>query len=333
MLRKSLLCGATAALLLSACEPADDAQSFRDGLPSRDMVEVKTPAQQSQAIGDGSVQSLATQGQISDLYQVTRGATAVVNGGTVFVLGLLENITQHAPTSISGDTAVWGPHTGALARNTWKLSVTRTGDHSYSYTLEGKDKTADDSAYVTVLSGTHTAAVNSDGERVKGFGSGSFTVNWEKASTLPERDDNVGTGEFTYSRETPTAVASIVAKFRNVRDGSNPARRVDGDYGYQHTPGAGGEFTFTQDKDVDGRTALERFTVKSRWQQTGAGRSDVRLSGGDLGTGSFTINECWDTRFLSTYYVAAFPGVDTSKNYGVESSCAFSTAVYAAAQP
>ena len=325
MLRKSLLCGA--ALLLSACEPADDAESFREGLPSRDTVAVNTPGVSSA----GSVQTLATEGQVSDLYRLTRNASAVVNGGTVFVLSMLENITDHAPTSIDGDTAVWGPHTGALARNTWKLSVTRTGDHTYEYALEGKDKSADDSAYVTVLSGTHTAAVNASGERRKHFGSGGFTVNWDNASTLPERDGQLGTGVFTYSREAADAQASVTVKFTQVRDDNHPGERVDADYSYKATPGEGGEFTFGVDQNMDANPELERLTIKSRWVQGGAGRSDVKLGGGDLGAGAFTVSECWDTDFISRYYDAEFPGAPAS--YGVESEdCVFTGASYALAQ-
>lgn len=326
MLRKSLLCGA--ALLVSACGPADDAESFREGLPSRETVAVNTPGVSSA----GSVESLATEGQVSELYKLTRGASAMVNGGTVFVLRMLEEITEHVPTSIDGDTAVWGPHTGALARNTWKLSVTRTGDHTFTYALEGKDKTADDSAYVTVLSGTHTAAVDDSGARLKHFGSGSFTVDWDKASTLPERDGNAGTGVFTYSREAPDAQVSVVAKFTQVIDREHPDRRVDADYSFEATRGQGGELSFGVDQNMDANPQLERLTVMSRWQQGGAGRSDVRLSGGDLGAGAFTVSECWDTNFISRYYAAAFPGAP--EGYGVESeSCVFTSAVYATALP
>jgi hypothetical protein len=334
MLRKSLLSATTAALLLSACEPADDAESFREGLPSTETVAVKEPGTSAQAIRDGSVQASAIEGQVSDLYKLTRGATVMVNGGTVFVLGLLENITEHAPTSIDGDTAIWGPHTGALARNTWKLSVTRTGDHTYSYKLEGKDKTAADSAFVTVLSGTHTAAVDDSGARLKHFGSGSFTVDWSAGSTLPERDNNVGSGDFTYSRTAPDAEASVSVAFHQVRDGET-GQLVDADYSYTRTRGEGGEFSFGVNKNMvgDAQSQLERLTVKSRWQPDGAGRSDAKLTGGDLGTGSGTVNECWDTHFISRYYKEVLLGT-TGNTYGVEGeACAFTSAAYASALP
>ncbi|MBF5042515.1 hypothetical protein FGE12_08890 [Aggregicoccus sp. 17bor-14] len=330
MLRKSLLSGATAALLLSACQPADEGEPFREGLPSTETAAVNVPSVSGQSVNDGRVQAMGGQGQIADLYQLTRGATALVNGGTVAVLTLLEKITDHTPTSVSGDTAVWGPYTDDLAPNTWKLSVTRTADDTYTYALEGKAKAADDSAYVTVLSGTHTVARDGSGARLKHFGSGTFTVDWDKGATLAEHDNNVGSGLFTYSRLAPGAEASVAVKFTQIRDDSG--RRVDADYSYKATPRAGGEFVFVQNKNVDANPGLERMTVKSRWQAGGAGRSDVRLSGGDLGAGAFTVSECWDTNFISRYYNAQYPGAPAG--YGSEdANCVFTTASYAAALP
>jgi hypothetical protein len=157
-------------------------------------------------------------------------------------------------------------------------------------------------------------------------------VDWDKASTLPERDDNAGTGAFTYSRMAPGEGASVVVKFTQVKDQENPGHRLDADYSFEATPGEGGEFSFGVDKNVDANPALERLTVMSRWQQGGAGRSDVKLSGGDLGAGAFTVSECWDTNFISRYYEAVYPGAPAG--YGTEAeACVFPTAVFASALP
>jgi len=78
---------------------------------------------------------------------------------------------------------------------------------------------------------------------------------------------------------------------------------------------------------VSGSAAKETLTIKSRWLESGAGRSDVELTGGDLGEESATANECWDTSFASRYLRASYalPQV----RYGIEASdCAFTTADY-----
>jgi hypothetical protein len=80
------------------------------------------------------------------------------------------------------------------------------------------------------------------------------------------------------------------------------------------------------DKNFYGGPAIELLTVNSRWLETGAGRADVRLTGADLGAAGATVNECWDTNFLSRYFVASF---DPAAHWGTETVCALPTAEYA----
>lgn len=323
MLRKSLLC---AALMLTACgQNATEGDAFREGLPSQETVAVKAPEKAGQGL---QVEAQAKGGQ-SDTYVWTRAATFVVNGGTASVLTLLEKITEHTPTSLSENTAVWGPHTEALSPNTWKLTVTQTAEHSYSYVLEAKAKSAADSEYKTILSGSHTVATNANGQRVKHYGSGSFLIDWDAAQTLPEHDTNVGTAEIRYARPDATRAVTVEADFRQVRDTDRPGTRVDADYRYEATPGSGGEFDFAVDKNIDrgaDRTALEHLTIKSRWQQNGAGRSDIRATGGDLNGQEAKVSECWDSNFASQVLLISYAPFF---NYGVEANeCAFTSAVY-----
>lgn len=322
MLRKSLLC---AALMLTACGSNTEGDAFREGLPSQQLVEVKAPEKAGQGL---EVEAQAKGGQ-SDTYAWTRGATVVVNVGTASVLTLLEKITEHTPTSLEGKTAVWGPHTEALSPNTWKLTVTQTAEHSYTYELEAKAKSAADSEYKVILSGSHTATVDANGQRLKHYGSGTFLIDWDVAQTLPEHDNNVGSVETRYARPDTTSAVTVEADFRQVRDAERPSTRVDADYRYKATPGAGGEFDFAVDKNIDrgtDRPAIEHLTIKSRWQQDGAGRSDVQATGGDLVDQEANISECWDSNFASQVLLISYAPF---LNYGTEATeCAFGTAVY-----
>ncbi len=323
MLRKSLLC---AALMLTACGNNNtEGDAFREGLPNQETVAVKAPEKAGQGL---TVEAQAKGGQ-SDTYAWTRGATVVVNGGTAAVLTLLEKITEHTPTSLADKTAVWGPHTEPLSPNTWKLTVTQTAEHSYSYVLEAKAKSAADSEYKVILSGAHTIARDANGQRVKHYGSGSFLIDWDAAQTLPEHDHQVGRAEIRYSRPDTTSAVTVEADFRQVRDAERPGTRVDADYRYKATPGAGGEFDFAVDKNIDrgtDRTAIEHLTIKSRWKQNGAGRSDVQATGGDLDSQGASISECWDSNFASQVLLISYAPFF---NYGTEATeCAFVTAVY-----
>jgi hypothetical protein len=325
MIRKSLLC---ASLMLVGCGRMDREEEFRSVLPTQDMVKVKTPEASGQAL-ESNAQS--TQGGRSDMYTLTRVATVVVNGGTLAVLGLVEGVTKHRPTVVTEDTAIWGPHTEPLAPNTWKLTVKKTGANTYSYAVSAKAKAADDSAFVDVITGSHTASVNEADEPMKGFGQGEFTIDWDKAQTLPEHDNNLGRLTVKYARLDDKSAVTVDAAFRQVRDDKDASKRVDMDYRYAATPGQGGSFDFRKAEDfhkVSGSARQENLTIKSRWLETGAGRSDVKMVGGDLPAGfEAKASECWDTAFASRFLTANYANPEVI--YGNEAAnCAFTPAVY-----
>ena len=135
MFRKTLMLCASLAIV--GCGNAQE-DEFREGLPTKEQVTVKEPgksAGQSLQVEDGAVFAF-DKGQTSDFYKLTRGATLSVNGGTAWVLNLIEEVTKHTPTSIEGDVAVWGPYTDALSPNTFKVTVTRVNIQN----IKGKPK-------------------------------------------------------------------------------------------------------------------------------------------------------------------------------------------------
>jgi hypothetical protein len=323
MSSKSLLCASL--LMIAGCDggESNDADTFREGLPSKEMTQVKAPKENGQGL------TAAGQGEKAEFYKATVDATVSVNGGTLWVLNLIEQVAKYPPTTLEENKAVWGPSTEALSPTTWRLTVTRSGEASFSWVLEGKAKTEEDSAFRAVLSGTQQVAVDANGERVKGYGSGELFIDWDKARTLPDADDHVGTADIKYSRASATAEATVEAEFKQVRDENDANRRVDGSYRYKATA-EGGEFQFATYKDVDNgnplRTKLEKLTIRSRWAAAGAGRADIRVTEGDL-VGEATLNECWDSDFLSTYFRVS---LDPRLGYGeAEASCGgFSAAGY-----
>lgn len=305
-------------LMIAGCGP-DKADGFRDGYPKADAVTIKVPGSTGALVGDKTRQGL--EGEKAALYTLTRGVTYVVNGGAVAVLALVKLIGDQPPTSVTGNKAVWGPHTEALSPNTFRFTVTRNRTDDYSYTLEGKAKTDADTKFKIILSGSHLVTG-------KDFGSGTFLVDWNAIATLPEHDDNVGTAEYAYSRASVTAAVKIDATFRQVLD-RDSKKLVDVDYKYAATPGAGGNFEFKTAKDLAPGAALENASVKSRWEQTGAGRSDMKVAGGNL-TSDANLSECWDSSFASRYLVASFA---PTSGWGAESACAFATADYSKIAP
>jgi len=317
----------------SGCRIGDGADDFRDGTPRRETVSLAVPGGSASGAltAEGARQS-AVLGQTADTYKTTRDVTAIVNGGTYAVLTLVKTIVDYPATSVSGDTAVWGPHTEPLSPNTWRLTVTRLAPEMFQWKLEARAKKDPDTAFLDIIDGTHTAAIGLDGRPMEGFGSGTFNVDWDAAQMLPEHDLTVGKAAFAYSRASLLAAVTVNVDFKGVRD-DKTGEIHDAVYRYTATPGAGGDLKYAADQDItpdpgNTGTAKEHFTVHSRWQETGAGRCDVQATGGDLAAAGITVtgSECWDSNFASVFNFVSY---DATKDWGAESSCAFSPAEYA----
>ena len=131
---------------------------------------------------------------------------------------------------------------------------------------------------------------------------------------------------------TVLSEVTIDVTFTQVKD-KDTGMLIDAGYAYRAIPGQGGSFDFKLTKDFIATTAaLETMSIHSRWQETGAGRSDVMISGGDVATAQVgaqaTASECWDSNFASAYMTNSYG--DTAKMWGAESSCVFTPAMYSA---
>jgi hypothetical protein len=327
----------TAMVAIGGCKLDDG--DFGGSTPTAENVALAVPASTQGALtaSDGTTRS-ALLGQQADSYTLTRAVTGIVNGATGAVLLLVKTIVSYPPTSVHGDTATWGPHSEPLDKNAWRLTVTRVDKDVFSWALDGKAKTADDSAFITILSGTHTRAVDAHGRPIENYGSGMFVVDWDMAQTLPDHDKAVGVATFTYSRTAPGAITTIDVDFKGIKDDPPSTELYNAVYHYAATPGAGGELKYAAKRDYypdphPSNSALEDFTIHSRWQETGTGRTDYELTGGDVaaaGIAPVTVSECWDVSFLSTYKNVSYAPSDPSANWGDEGTCSFPTAAFLA---
>lgn len=344
MLRKlAALPVALTSLALVACGPHKPVD-FSQGVPTKQQATIAMPSSSSQGLRDvgspdlpasqqlqalGMAMNQATQGQTADTYKLTVGATYLVNGATEWLLLALASGVTHKPTSVTADTAVYGPYTPYLSAITWRLTVTRTSFNSFTYILEGQDKTQPASAWVTVISGSHAVTVDENDNAIKGFGEGVFLIEWDKAKTLPGRGSDTGTCEVHYGKVDPKTNAFVDVSLNNVGSAGAPA--FNAEYRFSLENNQAGAFQFALDLNLNpfdpAKAAAERLSIQSRWESTGAGRSDVQASKGDL-LSPITLNECWDAAFLSQYYAKSD---EPALGYGSEAaSCAYGTAQYSA---
>ncbi|HEY3452319.1 MAG TPA: hypothetical protein VGK67_38600 [Myxococcales bacterium] len=302
-----------------------DVEDYRAASPSRQGINIQVPAKGGQALESDDVGQIqqAVIGETAALYQSTRAVTLTVNYSTAWVLALCEAIVSYPATTVDDTQAVWGPWTDSLSPNTYRFTVTKAGAE-YDYKLEGKAKDAADSAFIQLIYGHHKPG------KADKQGSGNFTADWDAAATLPEAGDMIGKGEYTYSRDEKLDV-TVGVKFRQVKDDANPGTKVDADYAFAKADGGDGSFDFVVTKDMtdlpNNTAALERLSIRSRWHDDGAGRADVKASGGDI-VGGYQVSECWGSGFLETYYSAGVTGQAPGQVLGVATDCVFAAAEY-----
>lgn len=301
-------------------EDGDAGDEYRKGIPNQATVEVQVPGTSGQAL------SVAGEGKVSEYYRLTRVVSRDVNAGVYLVLNLVRDVVRYPPTAVTANTAVWGPFSEALDPIAWKVTVTRTTPNEYAYKFEGQAKANPASAFITVLSGVHRPALGTDGAPMEGFGEGNFLLDFEARNRLPMPQRDIGSAAVTYSRPNLATPVQITAKFTAVKDDERPNHTVDVDYRYKRNAGGSGELEFTYKPD---RTLTDpgQVAVMSRWNETGAGRADVKAKGGALPANiEATANECWSNAFTSVFVQTSW---DPSLTYGTEAMCAFPNATYA----
>ena len=300
---KNTLLALVAASSLVGCIQQDSApDDLQKAIPTSDQVRINLP--------DGG--NAKTVGQLADWYVATRNVTRMFNGGSAWVLVLVHTIVQYPVTTVSGDTYTWGPWHDALSPAEYKLDVTDNGDGTYDYALSGRSRTEAGAQFEKVIDGF------ADPRNGELQGNGHFTLDFEASRRVNPIDadaDARGTMAATYdlqARHLDLAIAST-------NDAGEP---VDADYAYNEAADGVGDMVFSFNENAGGTAAQEQVVLRSRWQSTGAGRSDARLSGGDLTTAAIA-SECWSDTFKRTYYTdnASFAPTE-----GDVANCAFATA-------
>jgi hypothetical protein len=290
---------------LVACIPQEEAHPVARAIPTADDVRIDLPERAGFAIGD-----------IAEWYVATRDVTRTLNGGTAWVLIVVHTIVQFPPTSRDGDGAVWGPWSDALDPAEYQLVVRELADGSYDWDLQGRNKTQAGALFESVIFGN---AVR--GER-EGQGRGEFTLDFDAGARVNPIDSNGerGTVAIRYdlaARHLDMDIAAI-----ETRDGRDVA--VDYHYAYTAAADGGGDMVFQVHADTeDVGSAAEDATLRSRWLPGGAGRADLSLTGGDLGTSTATGSQCWSEMFRSVYEQFSF---DATLTAGDPAACAFATA-------
>ncbi len=294
----SLVATGLLATSLTACvQPNDDPHPVARALPTAAQVRIDLP---DTASGSNVV------GELSPWYVATRDVTRGLNGGTAFVLILVHTIVLFPPTSIDGTTTTWGPWSEALDPAEYRLTVIEQPGGSYDWALDGRNKAEAGAGFETVVGGNALPG-----------GTGRFTLDFDAAERVNPRE-NDGRGVIGARYDIPGRALDLDVD--TIEDQGGTPTPVHAEYAYREQPDGAGDMVFSIVADTEDAGGLaEEATIRSRWQQDGAGRADLRLRSGDLAA-EITASDCWSTSFLRVFYTDSARWLPTE---GDAAACAF----------
>lgn len=296
----------------------EDGSKYREPLPEQGSVSLALPGSSASGSSTQSVHLSGGQssgGAVSSdaqFYKFSRELTDTIDTNTAGILAAIWLVAQTTPTSVSGNTATWGPgeDQNALHPIVWRLQVQEVATDEYDYHLDARSKSStSDADFKAVLKG------HGYGKKHALHDSGWFMADNEAYRALdPAGAKDRGTTKVTYDvRQFPKTIAVEVRP----NDGTGQA-----DAKVQHLAQGAGILDVAAKGDIedakDGK--LEDVVIKSQWNATGAGRADATVSGGSLPIASVDIVECWSSNFSRSYYKDS---ADTKPTSGSETTCAF----------
>jgi hypothetical protein len=322
------------AALAAGCTKTEKitADEARNALPQAAAIQIGTPADTAAARAQALVIGAQTDAGAAPTFNPLWWSTSeyarwsyytawTVNGGAAWTLFVLRFVTIFPPTHCEESTCTWGPweessadpQTPALKIKRWRLVVTKVDDGHFEYTLSAENM-LDPQGYVSIVTGV---AFPKDPWR----GHGEFTINFDNARQLPEPKEDYGVLTIRYDNESGLAVDATLVGGRSAEDRT---KILNAAYAFDATA-TGGELqvAFETRDDV---SAIDRVSLRSRWDATGAGRGDAKVFLTEAPwTFNYEASECWDGRvggFDLTY--------DTDPSFGAVESCpaAFQTALY-----
>ncbi len=309
----TLTATALVSLGLTGCVQKIDDHPVGRALPTAEDVAIKVPGQN--AAGTFAV------GDLSEYYQVTRDVSRTLNGGAAWVLILVHTVVQYPPTTVQGDTYIWGPASEALDPAEWRLTVIANADDTYDWQLDGRNKTEVGSTFETLISGHAVPGA------IPHRGSGNFAIDFDAAERVnPRENDARGTVAIEYDLNnidgTPATLSMAIDSVQADENGVD--QPVSFDYAYAENEDGSGDLQFGIHGDLDDEgTLFEDALIRSRWLADGSGRGDAMVQGGDLAEITVTASECWDTTFRRVYYTDSQQWQPTEGDAG---ACAFADA-------
>ena len=275
------------ALMLAGCQ--SPLEEFRGAAPSSQVVALNMPAgagAATKSVKDGATPELL--GERATFFEITRGVTAIVNGGVGVTLLLLEAITDQQPTTLTADHATWGPYTGALDINTWKFDVVEESGPSTTATCCRASRAAPTTA---------PTRRSSPARRTSSRASSARATSCSTSPRCASLGGIKAQGGISVHYDNTGSPRVVEVAFKDFADGNGNYTPNDALYKYAENGDHSGSFEFVTKADVDHDPlrVQETVAIKSEWLGTGQGKSNAGATGGSLASDA-TLEECWNTQ-------------------------------------
>ena len=274
-----------AALCLSACgNYSNEDLDFQLALPEDGDLDAKLP----QAL---------TNDASSEYYKATRQVVTTFNGGATALVGLVDRVRGHSPTSRNGAQRIWGPfsddnHPG------WQIRVVmeRFADPSapppafqISYSVQLRNTTQGGSSFFDFMTGNY----KSSGSARRGEGDMHLDVQTARDAGYSV-DDFGEMSQLSLDYHTLNYPITVNMNITNVAT----AKTLGATYGYSENADGSGQLTFDWTVDVvPGVAGATDVSFISRWLGSGAGRADAYLANGKVPVGT----DCWGLDTVADY--------------------------------
>lgn len=261
---------------------------YLSALPQSDDLSVQAPKM-----------SAVRPAQEDDALQTTTDVTTKLNAMAENLLALVDQIRAGYPTSRQGDKRIWGP--GPADNNPgWQLEFTMTKNTAvaavtFDYDLLMLPPGAGEDGAPAVLTGTFQAT------------GGAHGVGHLALTPAPARDAGAALPgleklmSLTIDYDTQDWPHTLMIEAVNVPGIDTTMDAQDATYTYQRAQNGDGAMSFMFLKDIiAGPLGVDTLQITSHWQGTGAGRSDIAVTGGD-GAGLISWTDCWATDATTAY--------------------------------
>ena len=289
-MRKTVM--VSAALLAAACGGSAQQDGFERATPAFDAVALEITSSdsassnfenESEPDDDASEVADASVGDPCHphLFLRTHEVVELTNRGLGRVLGPIHRLLPFGPRHRDGSIHVWERVVNGFD---YKYTVLKTGDHSFTATLQVKKEGYPDSSFVTVYS------AETDRDPANHDGSGTATLDLDKLASLT---GDAVSGQLSLAFTVTSAEKKVIFTMTNFKPRSTATAR-NGHFVFDKQTGKGGSLKSTEDMTLrcTGATPVAAgttpVTAVARWAVASDGvhfRGDAGATGGQVPAG------------------------------------------------